>query len=38
MAAKGFQSPSTSTAGSLTSLEDFDPSVPFDDLQVRYNG
>lgn len=33
MAAKGFQIPSTCD-GSLHILEDFDPSIPFDDLQV----
>ncbi|XP_035704350.1 ral GTPase-activating protein subunit alpha-1 isoform X3 [Folsomia candida] len=33
MAAKGFQIPSTCD-GSLHILEDFDPSIPFDDLQI----
>jgi len=34
MAAKGFQSPGVNDVVSLTSLEDFDSSIPFDDLQV----
>jgi len=34
MASKGFQTPSSNNVGSLSSVEDFDPSVPFDDLQV----
>lgn len=35
MAVKGFQAPGTND-GSLHSLEDFDASIPFDDLQVRF--
>ncbi len=34
MAAKGFQIPSTYDG--LQTLEDFDPSIPFDDLLVNY--
>lgn len=35
MVSVGYQSAGENSSVKLTSLEDFDPSIPFDDLQVR---